>query len=503
VTDDSQTSPRRGALMAALRHSVVLILLLATLGTLAGMAYGLKRAEEHTAQASILVSPLEGNPFYPSGRGDDLINLETEAQVVGSDPVAREVVSRLGDTISTVDLLKGLDVSVPANTQILTIRYTANSDDDAVRRAQGFADAYLDYRRDSSERVVRSRSARIQDQVDAQNATLSNLVARSNVETNVANKNLLREQINGVTTQIDQLQAQLAELQTGSVDPGQVITPAGVVGGSSLDVVGVFGALGLLVGLALGLAVVFLRARSENRIHHADEVTSSGLPVLGSISMGEVQATNDSIASSEVSHDVIIGQGLQGLRVAVLARERRRPMRILYASAASGTSSPRAALGLAYATASSSLATVLVDATGGAGDITSLMGLEGRPGFTDVLVGDVELTRALTSVSGHLVVLPAGRVEPHVDDLLTGPLVETLFDQLGQIADVLIVATGPILSPRSQALSMVTDLTLVEAVESESRMADLVEIAEAPALTENLLGVVFVRKGRAPARNRA
>jgi capsular polysaccharide biosynthesis protein len=503
VTDDSQTSPRRGALGTALRHSAVLILLLVTLGTLAGMAAGVKRSEDHTAQASILVSPLEGNPFYPSGRGDDLINLETEAQVVGSDPVAREVVNRLGGAVSPVDVLAGLKVTVPPNTQILTIRYTAGSDDEAVRRAQGFADAYLDYRRQSSERVVRSRSERIQDQVDAQNATLSNLVARSNVETNVANKNLLREQINGVTTQIDQLQAQLAELQTGSVDPGQVITPAGVVGGSSLDVVGVYGALGLFAGLALGLLVVFVRARSENRIHHADEVTSSGLPLLGSISMGEVTTTNSSIVASEGSGDVAIGEGLQGLRVAVLARERRRPMRILYASAAHGSPSPRAALGLAYATASSSLATVLVDATGGAGDITELVGLDSRPGFTEVLVGDVELTRALTTVSGHLLVLPAGRIEPHVDDLLTGPLVETLFDQLGGMADVLIVATGPVLSPRSQALSMVTDLTLVEAVESESRMADLAAIADDPTLAENLLGVVFVGKGRARTTARA
>ncbi len=45
------------------------------------------------------------------------------------------------------------------------------------------------------------------------------------METNAANRNLLREQINGVTQQIGQLQAQLADLQTGSVDPGQVITP--------------------------------------------------------------------------------------------------------------------------------------------------------------------------------------------------------------------------------------------------------------------------------------
>ena len=75
------------------------------------MAAGLRRAEDHTAQASILVSPLDGNPFYPSGRGDDLINLETEAQLVQSDSVANAVAERIGDPGTASDLLSGLDVT--------------------------------------------------------------------------------------------------------------------------------------------------------------------------------------------------------------------------------------------------------------------------------------------------------------------------------------------------------------------------------------------------------
>ena len=136
VTDDSQTSPRRGALQAALRHSAVLILVLAALGAVLDAAVGLRRAEDHTARASILVSPLTGNPFSPGGRGDDLLNLETEAQLVSSDQVARAVAARIGDRVTTTaGLLADLDVSVPPNTQILTLEYTASSDSVAVSRA--------------------------------------------------------------------------------------------------------------------------------------------------------------------------------------------------------------------------------------------------------------------------------------------------------------------------------------------------------------------------------
>jgi succinoglycan biosynthesis transport protein ExoP len=503
VPEDSQTSPQRGALVAALRRSAALLLLLALLGAALGAAAGLRRAEAHTAEASILVSPLEGNPFSPTGRGDDLVNLETEAQLVSSDPVAR-LAARLDDEqITVASLLWGLDVSVPVNTQILTIRYTASSDTNAVRRAQAFANAYLEFRKSRSEQIVQSRTQRIQNQIDDQNKALSALVVRSNAETNPSNRSLLREQITGVTTQIGQLQAQLATLQTGAVDPGQVITPAGVVGQSSALAIGLYAAIGLLVGLTLGLGVVIMRARAENRIHEAIDVVPSGLPLLGSISMDEIQATNDSIVTAD-GDDINIGEGLQTLRVSVLSRDRRRPLRILYASAAEGSTSPRAALGLAYATASSSLATVLVDATTGAGDITEVLGLESRPGFTDVLAGDMSLQKALTSVSDHLVVLPAGRPDGRrVDDLMTGPLVGALFDQLGQIADVLIIATGPLRSPRSQALAMVTDVTLVEAEESQSRLADLVAIAEDPTLSHSLLGVVFVGRARSRPRTPA
>ena len=495
MNDDSHAGPRRGALATALRHSAFLIVMLMILGALAGAAYGLRSADDHTASASILITPLEGNPFNPSGRGDDLLNLETEARVVSSDPVALNLAERLGDGVSTDDLLAGLDVSVPPNTQILTIEYTANTESDAIRRAQGFAEGYLEHRKDRSENVVRSRSERIQDQIDAQNRELSSLVARLNVQNNAANRNLLVQQIDGVTTQIDQLQAQLAELQTASDDPGQVITPAGVISGSGIGLVVVYAVLGLLAGLALGLGVVIVRARAENRIHHGDEITTSGLPLLASISMNEVNGTNESISSADHSGDIVIGEGLQALRVAVLARERRRPLRVLYASAAEGLPSPRAALGLAYATASSSLVTVLVDATDGH-DITALVGLSSHPGFTDVLSGDIDLHRALTAVNANLTVLPAGRHEPRTDDLLTGPQVCDLFSQLAQIADVLIVATGPMRSPRAHALSMVTDVALVEAVESESRLAELVALGNDPTLAENLLGVVFVERAR-------
>ena len=82
MTDYTQTSPRRAALVAALRRSAALIVVLTLLGAGLGLAAGLLRSQSHTARASVLISPLVGNPYYPGGQGEELINLETEAQLV-------------------------------------------------------------------------------------------------------------------------------------------------------------------------------------------------------------------------------------------------------------------------------------------------------------------------------------------------------------------------------------------------------------------------------------
>ncbi|WP_027860028.1 hypothetical protein [Marmoricola sp. URHB0036] len=503
MTDDQQTSPRRAALVAALRRSAVLILVLAATGTALGVAAGLRRAEDHTAQASILVSPLDGNPFYPSGRGDDLINLETEAQLMQSDSVANAVAERIGDPGSASDLLSGLDVSVPANTQILTINYTGGSDAVAVRRAQGFAEAYLDFRKARSEAVTRAKTERIQNQINSQDKALSALVAKANAETVPAQKSLLQEQVSGVTSQIGQLQAALAELQTGSVDPGQVITPAAIVGRSSLKALLAYALLGMFAGLLLALGIVIIRARSENRIHHADDVAPSGLPLLGSVSMDEVLDTNEGIVLLEDGESLQIGSGLAALRVAVLSGDRRRPVRILYSAAAEAARYPRTALGLAYAAAASNLRTVVVDATGEGGDITKFLNLDTKRGFTDVLAEGSSAAQSLVRLTDHLSILPSGKPDPRADDLLTGPGIKTVFDELGQSFDIIVVAAGPRRTPQAQALAMVTDVTVVEAVESKSRLGDLVALADDPNAAPSVLGVVFVGRARSRSRRHA
>ena len=157
---------RAAALNAALRRGLVWTVVLCILGAVLGRA---RRAVVHrlVAKATILVNPLDGNPFSTKGSGDDLINLETEAQLVQSDDVARLVQKRERVPTLLPDILAGLQVSVPPNTQILDIEYSSNASEISRSRAQLFATEYLAYREQRAKSLVASQTKRLEEQLQA------------------------------------------------------------------------------------------------------------------------------------------------------------------------------------------------------------------------------------------------------------------------------------------------------------------------------------------------
>jgi succinoglycan biosynthesis transport protein ExoP len=492
-----------GRPLGSLVRSLALVLVLALIGAVVGYALGSRKADQYTARASVLVSALAGNPYSTDGQGDSLVNLETEAQLVQSDTVASAVANRLGLATPT-GLLSGLSVAVPANTQILTIEYTAGSRGDANRRAQAFADTYLDFRSQRASKVTDARAARIQDQIDTQNQALTALVQKQDREIVAVRKAVIQEQIDGATTQIGQLRTALTSLQTGQVDPGQVITPAHIVSRSPITLRLLSTIAGFLVGLAIAVLILVLAARSRSSISDPDDVTAAGLPLLGTVPMRELAETTNAIADPEQG-DVPVGAGLRELRVALLARDRRRPLRLLLTTAPGAGAQSHTALGLAQATARADLTTVLVDAIGGATGISETLGLGENRGFSEVLAHGLEVERALTRRGDHLLVLAAGHADAHAEDLLISPRMTTMLEELGKLADIVLVAAGPVNEASARALAVSVDGVVVEAMQGRTRAGDLVALSEESSQSEPVTGVVYIdttRRRRQPASAR-
>lgn len=248
----SRTRGRRFASLVLLAGLLV--------GAVVGLALGVRTAGTYTARATVLVSPLEGNPYSPRGNGEDLVNLETEAQLASSVAVADVVAKDVGAP-GVGRLLDGLEVEVPSNTQIVEITYRTHPEAVAVRRAQSFATAYLAFRVDRANDVVAGRVAVITDQIDAQTARKRSLQNRRAATESPTQRSSLQAEIEGIDKQVAQLRTALVGARFINADAGQVISPALIVSRSPWATRGIFTAAGALAGLAAAALILLSRAR--------------------------------------------------------------------------------------------------------------------------------------------------------------------------------------------------------------------------------------------------
>ena len=101
----------QGRLTGVARRHLKLVCSLAAVATVAGVAGGFLLPASAKATATVLISPLDGNPYSTNGRGDDLTNLQSEAALVQADTVQQVVRQkfRAGDRSKVT-------VTVPPNT---------------------------------------------------------------------------------------------------------------------------------------------------------------------------------------------------------------------------------------------------------------------------------------------------------------------------------------------------------------------------------------------------
>jgi len=194
-------------------------------------------------------------------------------QLANSDAVAEKVAAD-EPGVSASSLLDGLTVTVPPNTQILTIDYKAADEDAARSRADGFAHRYLDLRAERANQAVVAQARKLQDEIDSQRARLNKLAVRKTRVTAPEQRAVLQQQIDGVTAQVIQLSTTLSAVQTTDRDPGAVITPAHIVGRPPQQQRTLFTLVGLLVGCAAGVLVLVMDAR---RRRGSEAAASSGV----------------------------------------------------------------------------------------------------------------------------------------------------------------------------------------------------------------------------------
>jgi polysaccharide biosynthesis transport protein len=133
---------RRGLL----RIYAWLILAMTVATVAAALTLTALRAPSYTSSSQVVVNPeaTTGTPIAP--------DMGTERTIAMSGDVAKSVASQLGVSAETAS--KGLTVSVPLETSVLEISYSASSADIAVARATAFTNGYVSYRNQSTDKPV-------------------------------------------------------------------------------------------------------------------------------------------------------------------------------------------------------------------------------------------------------------------------------------------------------------------------------------------------------------
>lgn len=453
VGADQTADAQGGHLLALVRRYLGALIGLAVLGTAAGVALEMAVPPPFKATATVLVSPLEGNPYSPEGRGDDLVNLQTEAQLVATDSVAKIVQKKLGHEAEG-----DIGVSVPPNTQVLNLTYTANSSGNARAGAQAFADAYLEYRTQRAQAVVNNQLAKLK----AQSARVEHLLQRANNElaaSSGSRRSTLQQRVTAYTNQLGVIDEQSNDIASTPLDPGQVITPADAPAGPGIVRPAMYGAGGLVLGLVAGFVVMLLRERLNQRLRNAESIEGLGVRTLSTIPAGGPPGDTLALVSAPKSP---VGEAYRRLRAAVVATAPQTPVALLISNATPGGSARMASANLAVSLAFAGAKTIMIDATTEDADVSTLFGARpGGKGLSDTLLSGTDPATLLIHTDSQLRLLPRGPRAREAAHRFSGPRMRETVKVLRRRSEYLIVNAASLHDADAQALCTFVDAVVL------------------------------------------
>jgi polysaccharide biosynthesis transport protein len=257
-------------------------------------------------------------------------------------------------------------------------------------------------------------------------------------------------------------------------------------------------ALGLLVGLALGIGAAVLRESLDTTIKGAEDLASiTTSPLLGIIPEdSEARATP--LISAEQGN--LRAEAYRQVRTNLQFIDVERTVKsIVITSAIPDEGKSTTACNLAIAFARTGARVLLVEADLRRPKTADYLGIEGAVGLTNVLLGQVAVGDVLQPWGTlPLKVLPSGPIPPNPSELLGSTPMAELVHLLGAHADIVILDAPPLLPVTDAAiLSTVCDGALLVARHGHTRRDQLTSATEAVnKVGGRVLGVLLNRVPR-------
>jgi capsular exopolysaccharide synthesis family protein len=465
------------------------IFAIAATTTAAALAYSFSQTPVYTSSAEVIVLPTS---FAPSVSSSAFIpvNMSTEQQVANSLQVARLA----STTLRSQNESQGT-ISVAPVVDTQTLVFTSESPDagSAQATAQAYAEAYLQVRRidvldelDGVRRPYESQIEGIDDQLEKLTVALKSAEE--------GERELLTAQYTALLTQRVSAVSKLNDLvHPESVVVGRILRSADLPESPSAPSHTRDGALEVIVGLAIGMGVAFLRDRLDEPVRGRGELElRAGAPVLGFIPSAGWERSMRTRGEPTLE----AAEAFKALRVRLLHVASQRGVKsvvITSCFAEEGKTSVTANLGIALALAGKRVVIVSTDLrrprmetyfpdSGGDG-LTELLKLRRQP----------KKLWSPTDVK-NLRVLHAGRAIGSVDpsELLGSESMSRLLSTLCDFSDFVLIDTPPLLTtPDVVSLAPLTDGVLLVVDPHLAQQAAVDQARHELQLSEiSVLGVV-------------
>lgn len=429
----------------------------------------------YESTTSVLVRPTSQDTNVSGGRTAEEINLDTEAQIVTSSVVATLANADLTDKnlrsgLSNRELAQRVNVTVPANTSVLNITFSAGTPEGAQAGAESFAESYLQNRQSLAEERTNARIETLQDSIESDNDRLSELdeqIAAGGGDALQTQRELLVQQIRSNSNS-------LSPLLTETVQPGDVITEAPLpqrpAGLSETLLI----ASGIVAGIMLGLVVALVRDQRDTRVRSRRDLERLGLDVLVP---PFALPPSSQITSPHGAND----EQLRRLRNALLARLDRHQGSFVVAAASPDKAGATLAASLAITLARSGVNTAYVCCNTEYDVVPEAFGEFPPVTLADVLRAGTPVEQTLYPVRGisRLLVVPAGTDGSLFSELLQDPAVRPVLAAIEDRVDVVVLDVASTASNAdAQTLANATQGVVLVVDEGTSTSEEVLEAVD-------------------------
>ena len=429
------------------RKWVVIVMTLAV--PIAALITSARQPAVYSSTAEVLLSrqnlgsALTGTD-NPDLAGDPARFAQTQADIARVREVADRAVERSSVTgRSASDLLRNSSVDPRSNADLLRFTVTDRDPNIAPRLATAYAEAFTSYRSELDTATLKNARAELE-------ATLKTLRKSGNQGTEVYRDLVAKAQ--------DLRTMELLQIRNAVVQPAassNQVEPRPTRNA----------AIGLMLGLVLGLIAAFLWEALDRRVRSEEEIERRlGLSLLARLPEPprELRAGGRGAILSDVGSP--FSEAVRRLRTNLeFANIDANARVIAVTSALEGEGKTTTIANLAIAFARAGHSTALVDLDLRQPFLGRLFGLEGRPGVTDVAVGHTTLRQALVpqqltpatatlaertngqAGTGELLVLPSGYPPTSPGEFVGSQAIARLIAELRKDVEYVLIDAAPLL----------------------------------------------------------